>query len=55
MATNSPLWMLKSRPLRMSMVREPLRMDLRNPVTSIMGCVLPASLLTGLRSPFCAE
>ena len=38
----------------MSTVRDPLRMDLRSPSTTIIGCVLPASLLTGLKSPSCA-
>lgn len=36
MATNSPRATVKSRPLRMSTVRGPLRMDLRSPVTTIM-------------------
>jgi len=50
-ATNSPFAMVKSRPLRMSTVRGPLRMDLRSPSTTIIGCLLRVVSITEPMSP----
>src|SRR6266702_4569266 len=50
-AMNSPLETVKSRPLRISTVRAPLRIDFCSPSTTIIGCGLPGFSFTSWESP----